>query len=416
MSRTSSVGCRWIVRFFVIFYCALISEGHVALVFPPARKYDLDFLDSSRTKAPCGMPKGNVKTSLLSGSKFNVSWHLGYPHKGGFKIQLLDELERPVLDLTPRIQGAEFISNDATAQTYQVQLPTNFTCANCTLRLIRQALEWGAQYKFWSCADVDIKIRKEFRESCSGHGRYLLGKCKCDRLYYGSVCQFRDECLENSDCGAQGVCVDVQATTAPRRQCYCQLGWFGPGCNKRSPVKSTEIDFELYTEKKLSDTFMLYWRILKDHRELEAVLVVNGTSYAALGWRPRGLTKSCKNFPQIGPVGQAEPSAEAEPKSVPEPASEPASEPEPEPASEPEPTTTEKQKKSTFSRRSAAVPASPIYHDVDKVETSVSFQVSKKSGRSKRETDEGKRPSNVGKTGCIHYNILANAVITADSN
>lgn len=34
------------------------SSGHVALTFPPARKYDLDFLDNSRTKAPCGMPKG----------------------------------------------------------------------------------------------------------------------------------------------------------------------------------------------------------------------------------------------------------------------------------------------------------------------------------------------------------------------
>lgn len=32
--------------------------GHVALTFPPARKYDLDFLDNSRTKGPCGMPKG----------------------------------------------------------------------------------------------------------------------------------------------------------------------------------------------------------------------------------------------------------------------------------------------------------------------------------------------------------------------
>lgn len=34
------------------------AEGHVALTFPPARKYDLDFLDNSRTKPPCGMPKG----------------------------------------------------------------------------------------------------------------------------------------------------------------------------------------------------------------------------------------------------------------------------------------------------------------------------------------------------------------------
>lgn len=35
-----------------------VVEAHVALTFPPARKYDLDFLDNSRTKGPCGMPKG----------------------------------------------------------------------------------------------------------------------------------------------------------------------------------------------------------------------------------------------------------------------------------------------------------------------------------------------------------------------
>lgn len=29
-------------------------------------------------------------------------------------------------------------------------------------------------------------------------------------------------------------------------------------------------------------------------------MVVNGTSYAALGWRPRSLTAKCRNFPQIG--------------------------------------------------------------------------------------------------------------------
>lgn len=37
----------------------LVCVGaHVALTYPPARKYDLDFLDNSRTKPPCGMPKG----------------------------------------------------------------------------------------------------------------------------------------------------------------------------------------------------------------------------------------------------------------------------------------------------------------------------------------------------------------------
>lgn len=34
--------------------------------------------------------------------------------QGGFKIHLLDFLERPLLDLTPTIQGSEFVSNDVT--------------------------------------------------------------------------------------------------------------------------------------------------------------------------------------------------------------------------------------------------------------------------------------------------------------
>ncbi len=37
-----------------------LSQAHVGLVFPAARKYDLDFLDNLRTKAPCGMPKGKL--------------------------------------------------------------------------------------------------------------------------------------------------------------------------------------------------------------------------------------------------------------------------------------------------------------------------------------------------------------------
>lgn len=77
-------------------------------------------------------------------------------------------------------------------------------------------------------------LGKQYRDTCSGHGRFLVGRCKCDRLYYGVHCQYREECLEDSDCGDHGKCVDVEATTAPRQQCYCQLGWFGPGCIKRN--------------------------------------------------------------------------------------------------------------------------------------------------------------------------------------
>ena len=42
----------------VILILAEAANCHVGLTFPPARKYDLDFLDNARTKPPCGMPKG----------------------------------------------------------------------------------------------------------------------------------------------------------------------------------------------------------------------------------------------------------------------------------------------------------------------------------------------------------------------
>jgi len=43
------------------------------------------------------------------------------------------------------------------AQSYAVQLPGDFVCEDCTIRLLREALEFSNSYRFWSCADVDIK-------------------------------------------------------------------------------------------------------------------------------------------------------------------------------------------------------------------------------------------------------------------
>lgn len=80
--------------------------------------------------------------------------------QGGFRLQLLDHLERPVLDLTPQIGGTEFVRNDVTSQHYQVNFPPDFTCNDCTIRLLRQADEWSNGYRFWSCADIDIKPSK----------------------------------------------------------------------------------------------------------------------------------------------------------------------------------------------------------------------------------------------------------------
>nr|CAH7743939.1 unnamed protein product [Callosobruchus chinensis] len=48
----------------VVLFCLDCALGHVALVYPPARKYDLDFLDNSRTKPPCGMPRGRFRDRI----------------------------------------------------------------------------------------------------------------------------------------------------------------------------------------------------------------------------------------------------------------------------------------------------------------------------------------------------------------
>lgn len=77
-------------------------------------------------------------------------------------MQLLDYLERPVLDLTPSVGGTDFVRADATAQKFEVKFPQNFTCSDCTIRLLRQADEWSDGYRFWSCADIDIKSSKKF--------------------------------------------------------------------------------------------------------------------------------------------------------------------------------------------------------------------------------------------------------------
>nr|ARK19817.1 monooxygenase DBH-like protein [Ampulex compressa] len=377
--------------------------GHVALTFPKARKYDLDFLDNRRTPGPCGMPRGDIKTSLLSGSNFNVTWHLAYPHRGGFRLQILDALDRPLVDLTPVTQNSEFVAGDATAQSYAVQLPQNFTCTDCTIRLLREAEEWAASYRFWSCADVDIVERKAYREDCSGHGRYL-GRCRCDRLYHGTRCEFKEECLDDSDCGIQGTCIDNGGTTAPTKLCYCNTGWFGHGCAKRSPVRNFNVDLDSYTMKRFSDDFTFYWRILKESKELEGIMVVNSTTWVAVGWRPDNLTPACRAFPEIADRPKDEPLPQPEPKSEPESRAEaePKAEPKPEPEAIVEPEA--ESERSGAKRRSASTTlVSTIRPDADvTVQTSVTYRVSAKQGRKKRSPEETVFPTNASLPAPVH--------------
>ena len=111
-----------------------LVAAHVSLTFPPARQYALDFLDNTRyvakithyvymkkgralrhylrptmvtltttfrTPLPCGgMKKGSIKTTLPAGRKHKITWHLGYAHQGGVRIELYDGQDRKLQDLT----------------------------------------------------------------------------------------------------------------------------------------------------------------------------------------------------------------------------------------------------------------------------------------------------------------------------
>lgn len=285
-----------------IFFLTLTSKSswaHVGLTFPPARQYDLDFLDNVRTRPPCGMPKGDVTTTIKAGTKFDVTWHLGYPHQGGFRLELLDANEKHLLDLTPVDNSSKYVTGDTTAQSYRVEIPRDLECKDCTIRLVRQALEWGKRYLFWSCGDVDIIPAREYAEDCSGHGKALAGRCRCNRLYSGHRCQYQDECIKDDDCGQRGRCIDIDATTAPKKQCFCQLGYFGPGCSQVSPLRKTELKEGLYTKREISPNYTLFWRILPDTQEIEMAMKVKGTGYVGIGWRPKSATKQCQAYPKL---------------------------------------------------------------------------------------------------------------------
>lgn len=98
-----------------------------------------------------------------------------------------------------------------------------------------------------------------------------------------------------------------------------------------SPIKSKDLDLSLYTTKQLSPDYRIHWRILKEKNEIEVVMIVNGTSWVGLGWRPRSLNATCRNFPLIQSndnntasaplkkVQHSQENASPHPKSEPEP-------------------------------------------------------------------------------------------------
>ena len=89
---------------------------------------------------------------MKSGSAFNLTWHLGYPHGGGYRVELISPSENQALLLVP-VGGSENSWETEAgkfAQSHSVQLPQGVQCEDCYIKFQRQALEWGKNYKFCS--------------------------------------------------------------------------------------------------------------------------------------------------------------------------------------------------------------------------------------------------------------------------
>lgn len=206
------------------------------------------------------------------------------------------------------------------SQNVIVQLPTE-ECANCGLRLVRQAKEWG-NYLFWSCADINIVTSacahslKRYHTTrivaaggdpvalCSGYGMLKEdGTCQCNRLFSGDHCENAgthtlvalstvaraatravrvDECWDDSDCGSHGKCHQFALGDYPQRLCYCELGWYGPKCAlgkcavcaegermhaarlaAESSINVPKLDMSQYNVKNVgTDNNKILWRVL----------------------------------------------------------------------------------------------------------------------------------------------------------
>ena len=65
------------------------------------------------------MYKSGNKTLVEAGQPLKVTWHLGYPHRGGVQIELLDSQDKQLLLLSgaqDEYLGSKFVSS--TLQLY----------------------------------------------------------------------------------------------------------------------------------------------------------------------------------------------------------------------------------------------------------------------------------------------------------
>lgn len=246
------------------------------------------------------MAKGEARTPLTTDSTLNITWHLGYPHGGGYKVELICPDKNKTYQLLPTNTSQDWFTEEARySQSHMISLPQGLVCNNCHMRLQRQATEWGKKYIFRSCADV--KVGPGNIEEC-GDGEWDGEGCVCPRGRIGDRCQYQTDCQSDIDCHGDkghGRCIVTDSTVYPIGQCYCTAGWQGLNCeieNKWDEKEARRIKREEYKTMELSEGVTLLWR-KPGPGLVEFVMTAQTDSWVGLGWRPKDAKKNCQAFP-----------------------------------------------------------------------------------------------------------------------
>uniref|UniRef100_A0A914QXK0 EGF-like domain-containing protein n=1 Tax=Panagrolaimus davidi TaxID=227884 RepID=A0A914QXK0_9BILA len=194
-------------------------------------------------------------------------------------------------------------------------------CHGCVLQIERQATEYGPNYIFHSCADVNIESTLENNDEsqCSGNGRFTENGCVCRKYFSGDQCQFRVECENDADC-IHGKCIKESRPALIQKTCFCDYSFYGKNCETEFKNENSEdmcfnyedlvdtsspmfkgygiFNPDCYEKIELNSEDFVYSRVIDN--EVEIILDFNTTGWISIGWRPLKLDTSCRLFPDIG--------------------------------------------------------------------------------------------------------------------
>ncbi|XP_003373520.1 putative DOMON domain protein [Trichinella spiralis] len=216
--------------------------------------------------------QSNFVTDVEAGSPLTITWIGDGNHVENITFELVDHDHQTTYTFdTFNARTKE--QHGILLHIVELFIPNSVTCISCFLRIFG----YTSNQKFESsCSDVQVK--KTDVQPCSSRGKLIDGKCRCERLYYGQYCQFRDDCWNDEDCGGNGQCIRLEKNVFPKNSSDAKLSMKNPN---------------LYRERTFAKDSKFYWRILEEQNEIEIVIRYPGRSWIAVGWKPDDEIERC---------------------------------------------------------------------------------------------------------------------------